>query len=182
MIYRNDFDFDKQPVTNNQQFTEGQRLNEEENFGNEEMFVTEERVNGRAAEVIREENRRTRIKYKSKTVYNAEDYWERFRQLVDDNEMTQREACLDIGLPPPTIITLKRARNFPRAEIAYDFAKLLNTTVEYMVTGNAEFNTDPELEQLIIEIAKMPNQQKKVIKNIIRAQIKYWASVDFNTF
>lgn len=127
-------------------------------------------------------NKKQKIKYKSGVEYDAVTYWKRLEKLAIANESSRRGTCNAIGIPTSTVITLKRAKNYPRAEMAYEIAHQLGTTVEYMVTGVEKYDYDSDLQNLLTQINELPKYQKKIMKNIIQAQLTYWESVNFNDF
>ena len=66
------------------------------------------------------------------------DFYERVKNLVKDNtELTLRAFIESLGINYDSYNGQKRYSNLPRADEAVKIAEALNTSVEFLVSGNA---------------------------------------------
>lgn len=66
------------------------------------------------------------------------DFYERVKNLVKDNtELTLRAFIESLGINYDSYNGQKRYNNLPRADEAVKIAEALNTSVEFLVSGNA---------------------------------------------
>lgn len=63
-------------------------------------------------------------------------FWERLESALSDNNCTMADLGRKIQLSPTVINSWKTRGSIPRADIACKTAEALNTTVEYLITGN----------------------------------------------
>ena len=63
-------------------------------------------------------------------------FWERLESALSDNDCTMADLGRKIQLSPTVINSWKTRGSIPRADIAVKTAEALNTTVEYLITGN----------------------------------------------
>lgn len=63
-------------------------------------------------------------------------FWERLESALSDNNCTMADLGRKIQLSPTVINSWKMRGSIPRADIACKTAEALNTTVEYLITGN----------------------------------------------
>ena len=63
------------------------------------------------------------------------DFYENVKKLVKSNNFTLRNFIESLGINYDTYNGQKRLNNLPRADEAVKIAKALNTSVEYLVTG-----------------------------------------------
>lgn len=65
------------------------------------------------------------------------DFYERVKNLVKDNtELTLRAFIESLGINYDSYNGQKRYNNLPRADEAVKIAEALNTSVEFLVSGN----------------------------------------------
>ncbi len=62
-------------------------------------------------------------------------FWDRFEKALKDNNITASELSRNLGLASSVIYAWKMRNSVPRADIAVQVAKELNTTVEYLIDG-----------------------------------------------
>ena len=63
-------------------------------------------------------------------------FWDRLEKSLDENNLTASELCRTIGVASSVVYSWKVRDSIPRADIAVKVAEQLNTTVEYLVSGN----------------------------------------------
>jgi hypothetical protein len=66
--------------------------------------------------------------------YNAEEFWERYGELVEKD----LPVLLRTQVKQSTLSTWRSKKKFPRADAAVKIAMSLNTSVEFLVTGEGE--------------------------------------------
>lgn len=71
-------------------------------------------------------------------------FWERLKHALDVNKLTEAELSRKIGVTQTTITGWKLRGSIPRADIAQSAAELLNTTVEFLLTGRKNISCDSE--------------------------------------
>ena len=76
------------------------------------------------------------------------DFFERVKLLVKTKNTTIKTLVEDLGLNYGSYNTLRKSNNLPRADEAVKIAQALNTTVEYLVTGEDSNPAEIELKEL----------------------------------
>lgn len=81
------------------------------------------------------------------------DFYERVKNLVKDNtELTLRAFIESLGINYDSYNGQKRYNNLPRADEAVKIAEALNTSVEFLVSGEEPKQSDTKVNALISEI------------------------------
>ena len=62
-------------------------------------------------------------------------FWSRLQNLIKQSSFTQKSLSETIGLNAHSLEVMKAKRNVPGTFMTYKIAKLLNTSVEYLVAG-----------------------------------------------
>jgi transcriptional regulator with XRE-family HTH domain len=73
------------------------------------------------------------------------NFWDRLKDELKDRELTQSQAARKLQIPIGTFKNWLTRQTYPDAREAVELAKLLNTTVEHMVSGadcSSDFTTD----------------------------------------
>lgn len=76
------------------------------------------------------------------------DFYENVKKLVKNNNFTLRIFIESLGINYDTYNGQKRLNNLPRADEAVKIAQALNTTVEFLVTGEETNKAQQELDTL----------------------------------
>lgn len=76
------------------------------------------------------------------------DFYENVKKLVKNNNFTLRIFIESLGINYDTYNGQKRLNNLPRADEAVKIAQALNTTVEFLVTGEETNKAQKELDTL----------------------------------
>lgn len=77
---------------------------------------------------------------------DVERFWERLNSLIKTSNTTQNAVSVQCGFNPRRLQNLSAGNRLPDCFEAVLIAKALNTSVEYLVTG--EKNESPELSEL----------------------------------
>lgn len=87
------------------------------------------------------------------------DFYENVKQLVKTNNLTLRSFIESLGINYDSYNSCKKYNNLPRADEAVKIAQALETTVEYLVTGNKP-DLSSETKSLINELEMTINKYK----------------------
>ncbi|MDR0472357.1 MAG: hypothetical protein LBH43_01615 [Treponema sp.] len=88
------------------------------------------------------------------------DFYGRVKKLAKEhNYPTLLDFILSTGLNQDSYYSMKRAGNLPRADEALEIAKALNTTIEYLITGEGQ--TASESDKALDEIEDIINKYRK---------------------
>ena len=83
------------------------------------------------------------------------EFWKRTNSLIKLLNKTQRSLALECGFTERRIETLSSNNRSPDVIEAVKIAQLLNTTVEYLVTGKDENAAEKELTELKAKLAEL---------------------------
>lgn len=86
---------------------------------------------------------------------NYTEFWLRTNTLIKLLNKTQRGLALECGFTERRIETLSSNSRSPDVIEAVKIAKALNTTVEYLVTGEEENKAAQELTELKAKLADL---------------------------
>jgi transcriptional regulator with XRE-family HTH domain len=98
--------------------------------------------------------------------YDADMFWKRFKGLSKKD----LPVILKSDIKQATISTWRRRKRFPRADEAVKIADILDTTVEYLVTGREKSYSTCTTEALEIAVAadRLNSEGKQIILKIIK--------------
>lgn len=88
---------------------------------------------------------------------DAVSFWNRVKQLIKSNNTTQRGLSETIGLGARALEIKIGRKSAPDVFEAYKIAQALNTTVEYLVTGEDSSPYKQELDKLKAAIIPVLN-------------------------
>ncbi|MBQ8969805.1 MAG: helix-turn-helix transcriptional regulator [Lachnospiraceae bacterium] len=110
--------------------------------------------------------------------------YERYCKLRDKNGLRDADIAKELGFAKSTLSDWKRGKSRPNANNLYKIARLLNTTVEYLFTGESEENkaaseadfmrlteslaSRPALADLIRNAEKLDESKLIVINEIVQ--------------
>jgi transcriptional regulator with XRE-family HTH domain len=69
------------------------------------------------------------------------DFWDRLKNIMKDCDLTHEEVARKLKIPFGTFKNWLLRQTYPDAREATEIARLLHTTVEYLVCGKAESTT-----------------------------------------
>jgi len=84
-------------------------------------------------------------------------FWDRTNALIKKLNKTQSSVSVECGFNPRRIQNLSGSNRLPDAIEAYEIAQALNTTVEYLVTGEDTSPYKQELDKLKAAIIPVLN-------------------------
>lgn len=82
-------------------------------------------------------------------------FWNNVKELLDIKNLTQKELSAKTGINLGTLKNQICREVIPDAIEAVKIAKALNTTVEYLVTGEEENKAEKELTELKAKLADL---------------------------
>lgn len=82
-------------------------------------------------------------------------FWNRVRLLIKQSSYTQRTLSEALGLNSHSIEVMSSRKNIPNTFLSYKIAKLLNTSVEYLITGQESSPSAAELSNLKQKIREL---------------------------
>jgi len=87
---------------------------------------------------------------------DAVSFWNRVKQLIKSNNTTQRGLSETIGLSARALEIKIGRKSTPDVFEAYKIAQALNTTVEYLVTGEHTNNAEKiaEIKNLLLQVTQ----------------------------
>ena len=86
--------------------------------------------------------------------FDISDFWNRVKELIKKNNITQRSLSSNIGLTPRTVETWINQKTIPNAYQTYLLSKELGCSMEYLVTGVSEQPALPsDLQEVINKYA-----------------------------
>jgi transcriptional regulator with XRE-family HTH domain len=93
-------------------------------------------------------------------------FWSRFQTLSEKD----LPILLKTGISQSTLSTWRTQKTYPRADIAVEIAELLQTTVEYLVTGtdNILSHLDPAAVDIALTANKLSPAGQKALQLIAK--------------
>lgn len=76
-------------------------------------------------------------------------FWERVKSALSENDLTEADLSRELNLTQASITGWKVKGSIPRADIACKTAKLLNTSVEYLIDGKQQIITNGESNYIV---------------------------------
>ena len=81
------------------------------------------------------------------------DFWDRLRDQIKDCDLTHEKVARKLKIPMGTFKNWLLRKTYPDAREIVEIAKMLNTTVEYLVEG-----TEEDMSQ-----GKLAEEEKKLL-------------------
>jgi transcriptional regulator with XRE-family HTH domain len=97
------------------------------------------------------------------------DFWERLRDAIKDKDLTQEWLARKTGVPIGTFKNWLTRETYPNAQQIADIAKLLNTSVEYLVTGAERVNLVGDERQLLANFRLLSKYEQEHITVTLEA-------------
>lgn len=76
------------------------------------------------------------------------EYWQRTKSLIKSQNLTQEKLCKLCNISLATFVSWIHNERLPDLESAVKIASALNTSVEFLVTGNETDSAAKELKDL----------------------------------
>ena len=105
---------------------------------------------------------------------DASSFWVRVDSLLRQRNINIGEMCLRTNISYNTLITQRTRKSIPKIEQLCDMAKALNTSLDYLVTGQeyqdelfAELQKDKELKDTCSKISLCSNEHLSIINTML---------------
>ena len=96
-----------------------------------------------------------------------EAFIERLERLLEDKGLQQKDLAEKVGISSNGISTWKITGTLPRADVAVKIARILDVTVEYLITGNIP-HID-ETDELAYVVSKLCTKKRSIVQAVIDA-------------
>jgi transcriptional regulator with XRE-family HTH domain len=100
------------------------------------------------------------------------NFWERLKDRIKDRDLTQEWVARKLKIPIGTFKNRLLRQTYPDAQEIVEIAKLLDTTVEYLVTGTDRTGCSEDERRIIEGYRQLSKYDKEHITVIIEAWIK----------
>jgi transcriptional regulator with XRE-family HTH domain len=100
-----------------------------------------------------------------------QDFFERVTQKLHENNMSRRDLAELSGISLYSIHGIFKNKNVPKAYIVCKIARALNTSAEYLITGNHEvelLTRDPVLDEIIQFLKSLDEHQKREVYGALK--------------
>lgn len=109
------------------------------------------------------------------------NFWERVDEELEYKGMNRKSLATEVGFNLGNIGKGIQLRSSPSADTAVKIAKVLNVSVEYLVTGqdsslqkeNLDLHRYREYSSFINQLDSLPENQRELIKSIV-AKMNGW--------
>lgn len=100
------------------------------------------------------------------------NFWERVDELLERKDINKKALAADAGFDASNITKGIKQGNIPNAETAVKIAKILNVSVEYLVTGQSKNTNTIYLSGQVLQVAEDFSNLSDKGKRIVVALIK----------
>lgn len=112
------------------------------------------------------------LKKDTKPKKDAEKFWCRYKCLV----LKDLPVIIKAGIQQSTLSTWKKRKAFPRANEAVEIARAVNTTVEYLVTGQDTERSpfSAEVMEIAVIADRLNSDGLHILKSVAESlELKY---------
>jgi transcriptional regulator with XRE-family HTH domain len=100
------------------------------------------------------------------------DFWDRLKNQIKDRNLTQERVARKLKIPIGTFKNWLLRRTYPDAQEIVEIAKLLDTTVEHLVTGTDRTGYSENERRIIDGYRQLSKYDQEHITVIIEAWVK----------
>ena len=113
-------------------------------------------------------------------------FWLRVDRMLEQMQMTLGQMCQKLGLSYNTLNTQRKRNTLPKIEQLYGMASILNTSMEYLLTGKnlqiltteaKAVNESEELQALVRAVIRDP-KLLRIISAVVESSEKTIRSVN----
>lgn len=110
--------------------------------------------------------------------YNSDDFFNRVKALVKENSgLPLRDFIISTGMNPENYYSLRRLKNFPRANEAQRIADEIGVSLDYLVTGevrdSGSFPYPPEFLAVCNGLMELDEDQREMVVVMMCSQIDF---------
>ena len=101
------------------------------------------------------------------------DFWNRVEEELNFQGKTKKELAIITGIKEHTLHKGFERKSSPSADTALKNAKVLNVSIEYLITGKdpekaqTDMRIDTEIKAMITKMNKFSPEEKKVIFDMV---------------
>ena len=101
------------------------------------------------------------------------DFWNRVEEELNFQGKTKKELAIITGIKEHTLHKGFERKSSPSADAALKIAKVLNVSIEYLITGKApekaqtDIRISPEIKAMITKMNKFSPEEKQVIFDMV---------------
>ena len=101
------------------------------------------------------------------------DFWNRVEEELNFQGKTKKELAIITGIKEHTLHKGFERKSSPSADTALKIAKVLNVSIEYLITGKdpekaqTDMRIDTEIKAMITKMNKFSPEEKKVIFDMV---------------
>jgi len=103
------------------------------------------------------------------------NFWDRLRGELEYNCITHKELASKINIQKSTLEQRFLRQNSPDAEFVYQCSKLLNVSMEWLLTGeNPTTNLPLDIQKVAHELLTVEGKKRDSIISLIHNQVEFW--------
>lgn len=100
------------------------------------------------------------------------DFWERLKDGIKDRDLTQDDVSRKLKIPMGTFKNWLLRHTYPDAREVVEIAKLLNTSVEHLVTGNDRTGLSEDERRIVDGYRQLSKYDQGHIAAIVETWIR----------
>ena len=106
------------------------------------------------------------------------DFWNRVEEELNFQGKTKKELAIITGIKEHTLHKGFERKSSPSADTALKIAKVLNVSIEYLITGKdpekaqTDMRIDTEIKAMITKMNKFSPEEKQVIFDMVEVLSK----------
>lgn len=95
------------------------------------------------------------------------DFWNRLRNELNYHDITHKELASKLDIPKGSLESKFARENIPDAEFLYKCSKILNTSMDYLYSGDPPSGITSEELSLIKSYKNLSSEQRKIVSMLI---------------
>jgi len=99
------------------------------------------------------------------------DFHERLTKLLKSKSLSQKELAEKIGIRRPLISEWKRNKSFPYADVAVKISKIMNISVDYLLTGTDVTGLNKDELDVVTKYKKLSHYDKQNVIALINSML-----------
>lgn len=104
---------------------------------------------------------------------DMEEFWNRVNKLIKEGKKTQRSLSLECGFTERRIESLSTGNRSPDVIEVVKIARALNTSVEYLVTGE-EKELPTDISDIALKLTELTPEQRAPLIFMVNSQIDFY--------
>lgn len=100
------------------------------------------------------------------TNLDVQAFWERLKQIYKTRNLSQKAVCEELGFNAQSFINKKNLGYFPTVEQLVKISQHFGISLNYLITGNIDDESDNELQVQFNELQKQLDTYKQKFEKI----------------